>query len=87
MFLSCSGGLGFEFRSYCDAFSECCSVEFACLSDAGSCSDSVSDKLLSCRLNICEDRGVGESLSVSERNLFSSKLSSDAWLEGGDTGS
>ncbi len=83
---SCSGGLGFEFR-YSDSFSECCSVEFACLSDAGSCSDSVSDMLSSGRLNIWDDRGVGESRSVSERNSFSSKLSSDAWLEGGDTGS
>ena len=87
MLSSSSGGLRFEFRSYSDSFSECCSVEFAGLSDAGSCSDSVSDMLSSCRLNICEDRGVGESLSVSERNSFSSKLSSDAWLEGGDTGS
>ncbi len=87
MLLSCSGGLGLEFRSYSDSFSESLAVEFAGLSDAGSCSDSVSDMLSSGRLNIWEDRGVGESLSVSERNKFSSKLSSDAWLEGGDTGS
>ena len=87
MLSSSSGGLGFEFRSYSGSFSESCSVEFAGLSDAGSCSDSVSDMLSSGRLNIWDDRGVGESLSVSERNSFSSKLSSDAWLEGGDTGS
>jgi hypothetical protein len=75
---SCSGGLGFEFRSYSDSFSKSLAVEFAGLSDAGSCSDSVSDMLSSGRLNIWDDCGVGESLSVSERNSFSSKLSSDS---------
>ncbi len=87
MLSSCSGGLGFEFRSYSDSFSESLAVVFADLFGAGLCSDSVSDMLSSGRLNIWEDRGVGESLSVSERNSFSSKLSSDAWLEVGDTGS
>ncbi len=73
MSLSCSGGLGFEFRSYSDSLSEPFAVEFAGLSDAGSCSDLVSDMLSSGRLNIWDDRGVGESLSVSERNSFLSK--------------
>ncbi len=75
---SCSGGLGLEFRSYSDSFSESLLVEFAGLSDAGSCSDSVSDMLSSGGLNIWDDRGVRESLSVSERYSFLSKLSSDA---------
>ena len=78
MLSSSSGGLGFEFRSYSDAFSVSLAVEFAGLSDAGSCSDSIADMLSSGRLNIWDDRRVGESLSVSERNSFSSKLSSDA---------
>ncbi len=83
----CSGGLGFKFRSYSDSLSESLAVELAGLSDAGSCSDSVSDMLSSGRQNIWDDRGVGVSFSVSARNSFSSKLLSYAWLEGGATGS